>query len=912
MQINSVVNLQNIQRLQNFKGNSANFNPFNELPSYQPIPLDTSKAYASPQIAEGYKEIETFDVPYVGKGKLYELANGHKVAIIPKKGVFVINTLVHAGHEQEPITGHFLEHLIYNSENNLDEKTFADNLADIGAFRSATTHNDYTNYRLDYTFNDEESIEKLIRLQANLLQYPQNLTNRMEKEKGVLISEYTLNPISKSKMEEEKINYLTLNNIFNLNEQPKEHFNEIEKIKSASLEQISTYYNKYYNNNNMVTIIEGDVNPNSIIKTFSKNFNKPNQSILVKKMSKQDLSKPIQSTKRLDINLDSAIKDNIQVNFVGPENSNQKEKVLAWMLQTYIRENNLGYKLNNINTEEFSTNKSILKFSYNSETGKEEQKLQELYKKIFDLAQKEISEEDFSILKLKLKDYYSSITESAPVLSEVCGKDFVKDGKINFNDEYKYIDSVTKEDLQNFAKTYIDFNKALVIIAHNKVESKQNQPSFKGKSNIETNNIKEYKYQNNLQLLVDNSEGITRTTYKLNLIPNSIPNLKPGVAELLAFMINDSIKQGMFKSLPSNYKAQLRLNNMELVLSVTPEQTSEAINFVNSALQSPNFSQESFDKNIKILRKLNSEVIDNYTSNLYAEKYAGYPVRYSLEKIPSKEERMKKIDEIKLLDVVDAYNQIMKNAQGKAVLVMPKDEFENQKTNILEQTGTGFSFLQPKNNAHNIEGLNIKSINKTKVLINEINNVDASIIQEFQIVNNGDIKEQLTIKLLNLILGDSTNSRIESDIREKQGLSYNAGSAYETDGILGYFSIYASLPLDENNSENLKVILGSLRSNINAFIDNSVTDVELQRAKKLFKSDVIGLTEFSSGRSDILSEYGLNNIQKLFEIVDKITSQDIQNIAKTYLTKPSIISISASKDAIASNKDYLSNIGEIV
>lgn len=912
MQINSIVNSQNIQRKQNFKGSSANSSPFSDFPSYHPIPLETSKAYVSSQITEGYKELETFDVPYVGKGKLYELANGHKLAVIPKKGPFVINTFVKAGNNQEPITGHFLEHLIYNSENNINGKTFADNLADIGAYRSATTHNNYTNYRLDYAFNDEENVENLIKLQANLLQYPQNLINRVEKEKGVLISEYTLNPTSKSKKEEEKINYLCLNNIFGLNERPKEHFDEIEKVKSASSEQITNYYNKYYNNNNMVTIIVGNVNPDSVVKIFSKDFNKPNQNPSIEKTTKQDLSTPIQSTKRLDVNLDSNIDNNIQVNFVGPENDDKKGKFLAWMLETYVRENNLDYKLDRIGTDEFNTSKSILRFSNNFESEKEEQGLQELYKKIFNLTQNVISDEDFSILKLKLKDYYSSATESAPVLSEICGEGFVQNGEINFNDEYKYIDTVTKDDLQNFAKTYIDFNKALVIVAHSDVESKQSQPSFKSKVNIETDNIKEYKYQNNLQLLVDNSGEITRTTYRLNLIPNNIPNLKPGVAELLAFMLNDSIKQKMTKRLPNDYKAQLRLNNIELLLSITPEQTLEAIKFVNSSLQSPNFSQESFNKNINLLRKLNNEVIDNYTSNLYREKYDGYPVRYSLERIPSKEERMKKIDEIKLSDVIGAYNQIINNAQGKAILVMPKSEFEKQKDSILKQIGTGFLSLQPKQNVNEIKGINIKPIEKTKILINEIDNADASISQEFQIINKGNLKEQITIKLLSSILGGSTNSRIEADLREQKGLSYSAGSTYETDGALGYFNVGASLPLDKDNSENLKVVLDSLRKNINELINNPINDIEFKHAKKLFKSDIIGTMEFSNGRSNILSEYGLDNTQKLFEIIDKITPQDIQNAAKIYLLKPSIISISTNKDVLNSNKDYLNTIGELL
>ncbi len=101
MQINNVVNLQNIQRQQNFKGSPANSSVENNSPNYQTAPLNVSKAYAAPQITEGYKEIQTFDIPYIGKGKLYELANGHKVILVPKASKTYITTIVGAGTSDE-------------------------------------------------------------------------------------------------------------------------------------------------------------------------------------------------------------------------------------------------------------------------------------------------------------------------------------------------------------------------------------------------------------------------------------------------------------------------------------------------------------------------------------------------------------------------------------------------------------------------------------------------------------------------------------------------------------------------------------------------------------------------------------------------------------------------------------------
>jgi len=190
MNIRSVVNAQFVKKQQNFKGNSVNSSPFSTFPNYQPIPLETSNAYASPQITQGYREIETFDVPYVGKGKLYELANGHRIAIVKKTGPTTINTFVKAGSEDALITSHLLEHLIYNGENNINSVKLTEYFSKLGANTQATTHGNCTNYFIEYPFNDSENIEKLIKAQADLLQNPAFTKEKFEKEKNVIFAEY--------------------------------------------------------------------------------------------------------------------------------------------------------------------------------------------------------------------------------------------------------------------------------------------------------------------------------------------------------------------------------------------------------------------------------------------------------------------------------------------------------------------------------------------------------------------------------------------------------------------------------------------------------------------------------------------------------------------------------------------------
>ena len=150
MNIRSVVNAQFVQKQQNFKGNSANSSSFSSFPTYQQIPLNTSKAYVSPQITEGYKEIKTFKLPDIGEGKVYELSNGHKIILVPKMGQTVIHTYIGVGENNEPAnlkeSSHLLEHLVSDYCTNPKTNEVKNILDKIGAECNAHTDETYTGY----------------------------------------------------------------------------------------------------------------------------------------------------------------------------------------------------------------------------------------------------------------------------------------------------------------------------------------------------------------------------------------------------------------------------------------------------------------------------------------------------------------------------------------------------------------------------------------------------------------------------------------------------------------------------------------------------------------------------------------------------------------------------------------------
>lgn len=918
MQINNVVNLKNIQRQQNFKGSSATSSPFADFPNYQPVPLDTSKAYASPQITEGYKELETFDVPYVGKGKLYELANGHKVAIVPKSGPFMINTCVKAGQDNDPVISHFVEHLVYNFDTQIDNETFASFQRRLGIDGNATTDNDHTNYWMKYPFDDKETIEKIIKAQAQILQNPKDFRTQYEKEKGILISEETIRSKDKANPDENIPRYLILNNLLGLNEKPQDRTNQIEKIKNTNIEELETFYKRNYNNNNMVTFIVGDVNPDDTIKTLVKYFNKPNDSNGAKLINKkQDTSKLIQQTKRFDVNLNSEIKKNVQVGFVGPKNNDIKENFLSLALKVYIQDikNNKNLTYKDISTETLSAKDGVIIFSAHSKNGEEELALNNINKYITNLAQNTISDKDFKSLKIHLKENFTSFNESSYVMSLLGGEKLLYSNKIDFFEAPKLIDGLTKEDLQNFAKKYFDLNKAVVVVAHETPKPTNSvQSSFTGnKKTLDTSNIIEYKYPDtNLQLIVDTSPAIAKTSFRLDFVSNDLAKAKPGALKLLTYMMIDD-----FDSYKSQYpyisdpELKYRYNELGLITTCPPEFSREMIKVVKDNLLTPSLTQESLDKNKRILKEYYKIKYDKSTRIIHEQKYYNYNyVDNSINNL-SPEEYSKAIDNITLDDIVNLHKQIINKAQGKAILVMPKETFEPNKKNIFNLINKDMPKLQLKQNVNIADKISISTIDKTKIITDIIKDDNAVIQQDFQISQSGNTKENLEVELLKIILGEQRDSRLESEIRDKQGLSYSTGASFNSDGRLGYLSLGSYLPLDKYNANNLQKILSTFKKSIDDLINNPISNEELEMAKTNFKSNVINNLEYSGARNDLVYEYGIDSTRKLFENLDSITPNDIQNLSQKVLTKPSIIIIKASKDVIDANKEYLTSLGEI-
>ena len=191
----------------------------------------------------------------------------------------------------------------------------------------------------------------------------------------------------------------------------------------------------------------------------------------------------------------------------------------------------------------------------------------------------------------------------------------------------------------------------------------------------------------------------------------------------------------------------------------------------------------------------------------------------------------------------------------------------------------------------------------------EIKNENAGINQDFKLPVNMDIKEKLITEFLKTIIEEDKEYGLFRSLREDKNLSYSAGVILgKPNNYYRCFTYVCDLPLDKESSDNIKTVLDTFKNITGKLTTRNISQEALENAKTKFKSDFILNWKYSSFRNDILEEYGVENTRNLYKIIDSISTQDIRNFAKKYLTQPSVYTVVANKDVLTANRDLFKSI----
>ncbi len=928
IRINSVSSVNNSNYVRSktaFKGNQTN-PQVEQLSNVQPD--------FAVQTPIKYTKTGEINFPFDTKAYCYKLANGQRVVIVPQDGETVLRTYVNTGSMNEPdnIRGisHYIEHNLFNGSQGIENADFFKQVDKMGALTNASTGFGETNYFISSNLLNEGDLENKIKLHSSMLQKPLFAVEKLEKEKGIVNSE--INMIT-SNPQNIAINKM-LKNLYGIETKSTDMIGgTTDNITNLTREDVVNYYNNNYYPGNMVTVITGDVNPDEAMSLVSKYFNSTKQPSQQRHFEKFT---PIQNSVREDIISDKATASTVVVGFNGPKSSAAKDRIHAEALMTllsYMPSSRLENKLKPYNTtaeivdEKISSNpddnRALITICECTDENSEKV-LKAIFNEIGNVVNNPPSNDEMQIIKKFMLKNFSKGFENSFVTNNEIGTSILENNQDYLNNFEQIVNEMTSEDLVNIAKKYFDVNKASVAVVHpasateESINKNYKDISFTGsakKEAINMDSVKEYNLANNYRIITANSKtDNVEILYNISTV-DYMPS-RPSAAMVLAELLNEGT---MFKP-KEVYKSELAKEGIDVGFSASERSLTAAagcdtsnlkmtISSVRDVLSNPRFLPEDFEHAKNVVRDRIETSEKSAFDKLDAELYKGLPDGYT------KEEMLNDLKTLTLDDVKALYTDVCNNGQGVISVAAPFDRKPELRQDVFNE---GAAFKPAKEYKANEPLAVFKPVNETKVLTDVDFKNQAEIVQAYKFQTNGNLKDKATINILNTILGGNPSSRLFMDLREKEKLAYHVKSNCSSTDDIGLFTLKIGTTTDnsetgEQHFDNVQKSIDGFNRHIQKMTDEKVTDEELNNAKLSLKNALLNSTHASDDKIQVLSKssstpYGSARINLLFEEIDKVTAEDIQNAAKYIFSNKPTYSIVATEATLNANKEYLESL----
>lgn len=925
-----------------------------------------------------YKLIGTIPSPSGETAYLYKLSNGQKVGIIPRKNqATIVKTFINAGslNETDSKRGvmHTDEHGVFKGSSTLKDGDVFKKTALMGASTNASTDYAKVDYYITAPFMDKNNLKESIEIQGDMIYNPTFDVKAMEEEKGPICSEISMindNPITNAFDKAIRNLYQIQSNSLNL------VAGSIDTVKGLSRDDMLNYHQTYYAPENLTTVVVGDVDVDETIKMISDNYRAKNPKDHIIEPYKEPL-KPIEKPVRQDIISTKTNSSNFILTFSGPKPKDSKDFVISSMIDYYLSGFSSSPLKNEFEKLSSGYDAEIQKVSTNENdpytlvsmittTPENEQKaLDTFYDAINQLQRSPLSDEDIESLKNLFRKYTEFAFTDSETLCDLLGTS-ITDNAVDYFSNYKeIINSVTKEDIMNFVRKYYDLNKVSIVAVHpgsvdkSKIEEDWQNSKYSYNNAINTLNENNAKYLSFKGSISNNKKEMIKPLKKINSqisFKGEMPNPSKDVKELVLknntrIALNDtpydvcvykwcvntppikpknaaipSVLGYMFQK-GTNYKNQTELEkykekngigldvftngkSIEINANCLKENAQKTLDLMQEVMYHPNLTEDDFNDAKKFIKDNLLMSSKDAGSNAIDNLYPGF--------FPTDKNILAEIDNLQYQDILDFYNDLLKNASSNFIATMPysKDNsLENMLINSQSKGNINFKDAIPQLHP-------VFTPQKEAVVVVDIDDLNqAQIIKTYQFPLSGNIEDEVKFELLNSILGGSPNSRLFQDLREKQNLAYSVSSSvrsFENSGILS-LKIQTTTDHKEQNVQSFDNVQKSLEGfdkHTDGLMKNLVSDEELKAAKMKLKQQVIGQCQDPLSETELLSinmmePYSVKRIDKYLETIDKITKEDIKNTANFIFSHKPTTSILASEDTINSQIDYLKTQGKI-
>jgi len=201
------------------------------------------------------------------------LKNGLEIVVIPLKNetnVISTDIFYKVGSRNEVMgkTGiaHMLEHMNFKSTKNLPAGEFDKQVKSIGGVNNASTSFDYTHY---YIKSSTDNLKKSINLYAELMQNLNLKDEEFQPERDVVTEE------RRWRTDNNPLGYLYFRLFNNAYLYHSYHWTPIgfmNDIRTWTIDDIKEFHKTYYQPNNAILMVTGDVDPKEVFKRAKKAF----------------------------------------------------------------------------------------------------------------------------------------------------------------------------------------------------------------------------------------------------------------------------------------------------------------------------------------------------------------------------------------------------------------------------------------------------------------------------------------------------------------------------------------------------------------------------------------------------------------------------------------------------------------
>lgn len=403
----------------------------------------------------------------------YDLPNGLHVILHQDNSVPVVTTSVmyHVGakDEQEGRTGfaHFFEHLLFEGTPNIKRGDWFKVVTSNGGSNNANTTGDRTYYYETFPSNNE---------QLGLWMEAERMRHPVINQIGVDTQREVVKEEKRMRMDNQPYGNLfdsILKALFKNHPYKGTTIGSMEDLNSAKLDEFQNFFKKYYVPNNATLVVAGNIQPEQTKKWISEYYGSIPKGAEIKRNYKMEtpITKPEEVT---------VYDNNIQIPayifaYRTPSNKTKDAYVLD-MLGTYLSggKSSVLYKklvdedkkalqvqAANIGMEDYGafaffalpmgdTSRDALEKDINAEVKKLQTNL--------------ISEEDYQKLQNQYENQFVNSNSSIEGIAHSLADSHVLKGDTNLiNKEIDIYRSITREDLREAAKKYLNPNQRVTI-----------------------------------------------------------------------------------------------------------------------------------------------------------------------------------------------------------------------------------------------------------------------------------------------------------------------------------------------------------------------------------------------------------------------------------------------------------------